>query len=201
MDGEVIGLDAVDGHLFINRGRNHKVVLGLTFEIYSNASQIRPDSSGDYPGGKATVEVIKIDDNSSVCRVIRNPRGNPVVKGDVIANVVYDPKKTYKFMIYGNFDTNRDGRATPDEQVEIRAIIEEWGGVVAESLGGDVDFLVLGSKPIAPPQPPASASSDVIKNFLQEQRRVKEYENILQQAVATSIPILNQNRLYTLTGR
>lgn len=201
VDGEVIGLDPVEDNVFINRGRNQKVVLGLTFEVYANASAIRPDGTGDYPRGKATVEVIKIDDNSSVARVIRNPRGNPVVKGDVIANVVYDPKKSYKFMIYGHFDTNRDGRSTPEEQADIRAIIEEWGGAVVDSLGGDVDFLVLGAKPIAPPQPPATAPPEIVRQYLAERRKVAEYDAIVQQAVATSIPVLNQNRLYTLTGK
>lgn len=201
VDGEIIGLEPVENNVFINRGKNQKIVLGLTFEVYGSASAIRPDASGDYPRGKATLEVIKIDDNSAVARIIRNPRGNPVVKGDVIANVVYDPKKSYKFMIYGNFDTNRDGRATPEEQAEIKALITEWGGAVVDSLGGDVDFLVLGAKPIAPPQPPATAPPELVRAYLAERRKVAEYDTVLQQAIATSIPVLNQNRLYTLTGK
>lgn len=202
VDGEVIGLDPVSNNVYINRGKAHKIVLGLTFEVYNNASGIRPDgASGDYPRGKATVEVVKVDESSSVARVVRNPRGNPVVKGDVIANVVYDPKKVYKFMIYGNFDTNRDGTSTPDESADIRALIQEWGGVVVDSLVGDLDFLVLGSKPVAPPAPPASAPPEVVREYLRLKRVVVEYEEIQRQAIATSTPILNQNRLFTLVGR
>ncbi len=202
VDGEVIGLDPIDNNVFINRGRDSRIVLGLTFEVYTNASAIRPDpSTGEYPRGKASVEVIKIDQSSAVCRVVRNPRGNPVVKGDVVANVVYDPKKSYKFMIYGNFDTNRDGVATPDESADIRAMVEGWGGMVVDSLAGDLDFLVLGTKPVTPPQPPATASADIIREYLRLVRVVKEYEELQRQATATSLPVLNQNRLYTLVGR
>lgn len=202
VDGEIIGIDPVDNNVFINRGRNSRIVLGLTFEVYTNASAIRPDpSTGEYPRGKASVEVIRIDQASAVCRVVRNPRGNPVVKGDVIANVVYDPNKQYKFMIYGNFDTNRDGVATIDEAADVRAMIEGWGGAVTDSLAGDLDFLVLGARPVTPPQPPATAPAESIREYLRLVRVVKEYDDLQRQATATSLPILNQNRLFTLVGR
>ncbi len=202
VDGEVVGLDSVSNTVYINRGKNQRVVLGLTFEIYSNASAIQPDPiTKEYPRGKATVEIVRIEDESSVGRITRNPRGNPVVKGDVVANVVYDPRKVYKFMIYGNFDTNRDGTATPEESADIRAMIQEWGGVVVDSLQGDLDFLVLGSKPISPPTPPTSAPPELVKEYLRQKRVVTEYEEIQRQAVATSTPILNQSRFFTLVGR
>ncbi|MBX3358424.1 MAG: hypothetical protein KF745_08345 [Phycisphaeraceae bacterium] len=201
VDGQIVGADAGLGQYFINRGRKDNVVLGMTFEVYSDANQIRPDpQTGDYPAGKATLEVIKIDDTTSTLRMIRERRGNPVVKGDVIANAIYDPNKVYKFHIYGLFDANRDGLATQQEQADIEALIKEWGGEIATDLTGDVDFLVLGQKPTLPPAPPSTAPPAVVQNYVNLRNYVQQYDRLWEQANATSIPILNENRLRTLTG-
>ncbi len=202
VDGEVIGIDASGSNVFLNRGRSNKIVLGLTFEVYTDATSIRPDPrSGEFNRGKATVEVIKIDADSSTARIIRNPRGNPVVKGDVIANAIYDPKKIYTFLVYGNFDFNNDGRFSAEEQVDITVLVNQWGGKVTETLTGDVDFVILGLRPIVPPAPPVDAPPAVVEQHVFEVRKQQQYDRLLQQATATSIPVLNQNRLFTLIGR
>src|SRR5690606_38832801 len=100
VDGQVIGVDPTTSRLTIDRGRQHKIVLGATFSVYDDASNIRPDEQGNYPAGKATVEVVRIHDATSECRITRATRGNPVVRGDVIANALYDPNKTYKFTVF-----------------------------------------------------------------------------------------------------
>lgn len=201
VDGRVIGSDAGNNQFYIDIGRRHKVVLGMTFEVYSEATAIRPDPrTGDYPAGKATLEVIKIEDGSATCRLLREKRGNPVVKGDVIANAIYDPNKVYKFLIYGNFDANGDGMSTPQERSDIEALVREWGGVVVAELSGDVDFLVLGEKPVLPPAPSPVSPPPVVQEYLRLRGIVSQYERLFQQAESTSIPIINENRLRTLTG-
>ena len=157
VDGTVIGANGSDRQAFISIGDKQKVVLGMTFSVYSDKTQIRPDADGNYPRGKATLEVINVGESSSTCRITSEARGNPVVKGDVIANPIYDPNKTYKFVVFGNFDANRDGTATALERREINAMIESWGGKVVDDLTGDVDFLVLGERPILPPRPSAES--------------------------------------------
>ena len=201
VDGEIVGVDAASGQYFLNLGRKQRVALGMTFEVYADASTIRPDErSGEYPAGKATLEIIRVDDGSSVARVVREKRGNPVVRGDVIANPIYDPSKTYKFLIYGNFDANRDGVSTPQEQAEIDAMIREWGGSVVSELTGDIDFLVLGSKPVLPPAPPSTAPVAVVDEYVRLRRVAQEYDRLFEQAQSTAIPVLNENRLRTLLG-
>ncbi len=200
VDGQILGINPLDGTVIVGAGRKQKVVLGLTFEIYADASMIRPDEEGEYPQGKAALEIIRVDESSSVGRLIRQTRGNPVVKGDVVANAVYDPSKTYKFMVFGNFDTNRDGTSTPEEQNDLRARIENWGGKVLDELSGDVDFLVLGEKPILPPEPPATAPIGVIERYLAIRQQVLRYDELFAAATAANIPVLNQHRLATLTG-
>lgn len=201
VDGEVIGVDTASGQYFLSLGAKDRVTLGMTFEVYPDAGTIRPDEvTGEYPAGKATLEIIRIEDASSVARVVREKRGNPIVRGDVLANPIYDPNKVYKFLIYGNFDANRDGVYTPQEQAEIEAMIRAWGGEVVDSLSGDIDFLVLGSKPVLPPAPPSTAPVAVVDEYVRLRRVAQEYDRLFEQSQATAIPVLNENRLRTLLG-
>ena len=201
VDGTVLAVVDADGSVYINRGKANRVVLGMSFEVYSESNQIKPNASGDLARGKASLEVVRVDENSSTCRVTRATRGNPVAKGDVIANALYDPTKKYAFLVYGNFDANQDGRATPEEAGEVKAIVSGWGGKLVDSLSGEVDFLVLGSRPVVPPQPEAAAPVAVVQEFIRLRNIAREYDRLFEQAASTSIPVLNENRLRTLIGR
>jgi hypothetical protein len=201
-DGRIIGLDAAENTVYLDIGSRHKVNVGTTFEVYSEPTAIRPnETTGDYPPGKASLEVIKVDRDSSVARITTEKRGNPVVKGDVIANAVYDPNKVYTMLVYGNFDANRDGTATQQEANSIRVLIEEWGGKVVDELQGNVDFLVLGQKPVIPPPPPEGSPGALIQEYIRVRRISDRYDELLRQAQSTSLPVLNENRLYTLIGK
>lgn len=201
VDGTVLAVVDADGTVYINRGRADRVVLGMSFEVYGESGQIKRTADGEYARGKASLEVIRLDANSSTCRVTRATRGNPVSKGDVIANALYDPKKTYSFLVYGNFDANNDGRSTPDEAGEVKAVVTGWGGKLVDSLSGEVDFLVLGSRPVVPPQPDGGAPVAIVQEFIRLRNIAREYDRLFEQAAATSIPVLNENRLRTLIGR
>ncbi len=200
VDGRVVAVDPAERTATIDLGSDDKIRVGLTFAVYEEPSAIRPDDNGNYPRGKASLEVIRIDGMSAICRVTNERAGNPVVKGDVLANAVYDPRKVYKFMVVGNFDVNRDGIATEAERIAIAALIGEWGGVVSDELSGDVDFLVMGARPTLPPPPPLDAPIPVVEQFVQAQQMIARYDELFQQAAATSLPVLNQNRLRTLIG-
>ncbi len=179
VDGMIATVNPAEGQVFINLGRRDKVILGMTFAVYSDPTAIRPGPTGDYPRGKASIEVISVGEDSSTARVIpgTEARGNPVVKGDVVANAIYDPRKVYKF------------------------VVRAWGGVVADELAGDVDFLVLGSKPVLPPAPRPTDPYGIVEEYMRRDAIVREYEATYQQAIATSMPVLNENRLYTLIGK
>lgn len=201
VDAQVIGLNSVDNSATINIGRNDKLRVGMTFEVYPDAAAIRPDAStGEYPFGKASVEVVDMDENSARVRILREKRGNPVVRGDVLANAVYDPKKIYKFVIFGNFDANRDGRATIQESDIWRARISDWGGKVLPELSGEVDYLILGDRPPVPPEPSSTAPVEVVEEWIRVKQASQRYDELFKRASETSIPILNENRLRTLIG-
>lgn len=200
VDARVIATEGAAGRAVLDIGRNKRVVLGMTFEVYSDAASIKPDAQGVYPRGKATLEVIRIDPTSSVCRIVTEKRGNPVVVGDVAANAIYDPNKTYSFVVFGNFDASRNGIATPQGRNDIVGLVSNWGGKVTDDISGNTDFLVLGEKPVLPPAPPPDAPIQVIQEYIRKQRDAQEYDRLFKTAIQTGIPVLNENRLYTLTG-
>lgn len=200
-DGTIVSVNEVDNTVVISVGRKDRIPLGMTFSVYGSANAIRANDSGDYPPGKANLEVINVAENTSTCRITSELKGNPVIRGDVIANAVYDPSKTYKFVVFGNFDSDRDGIPTPSERTGIEAMVKNWGGVVTDDLSGDVDFLLLGARPLLPPRPDGNAPLEVALEFQRRFRDVERYDALARQAVATGVPVLNENRLYTLIGR
>lgn len=152
VDGKVNQVNALDNEVIVSIGRDKKAVLGMSFAIYDDATDIREDpETGEYPRGKAVIEIIKVEPTYSRARIIESSEGNPIVRGDVIANAVYDPNKTYKFVVDGLFDVDGDGVASRFERDTLEALIERWGGVLVEEIQGDTDFVVLGEKPILPP--------------------------------------------------
>lgn len=201
VDARVVGVNAAAREAYIDIGKRDRAILGMTFEVYNTASSIRADESGQYPRGKATMEIIRIvDDRSSVARIVRESAGNPVIAGDVLANAVYDPNKVYSFVVFGNFDTDSDGVATPREAQNIRGLIESWNGRLTDDVTGDTDFLVLGEKPILPPQPKPSDPVELTERYILLRQQVTKYDQLFERASQAGIPVLNQNRLYTLTG-
>lgn len=201
VDGSVQAINPADREVVLSIGREHKVILGMTFAVYSDATDIRPNAlTGDYPAGKATLEVVRVEDGFSRARVITESRGNPIVRGDVVANAVYDPSKTYKFVVYGLFDMNRDGIKSRFESDDVAAMIRTWGGQVVTDLEGDLDFVVLGERPTLPPRPGLSAGPDEINAFIEIQGILARYDDLREKAISTAVPILNENRLRTLIG-
>lgn len=200
VDATIININENQGEVFIDKGKASRVVLGMTFEVYSNGVSIRPNDEGEYPRGKATIEIIRIDAGNAVGRVLSSVRGQPILPGDRCVNAVWDPNKEYRFVVFGNFDANFDGFATPAERDQIQAIIAEWGGVIDDELTGRTDFVVLGERPILPPEPRPDDPFAVVDLYLQKRDIVDRYNELFETAGQRTIPVLNQNRLYTLTG-
>lgn len=200
VDARIVGINDAEGEVYINRGRADRVVLGMTFQIYGRGVSLLPDDEGNAPRGKAVIEVTRIEGGTAVARVLDATRGNPILPGDRCVNAVWDPNKEYRFVIFGNFDTNFDSFATPQELDDIEAIITEWGGIVEDELTGNIDFVVLGERPLLPPPPRVDDPFPVVDLYLKKQEIVNRYNELFESAGARSIPVLNQNRLYSLTG-
>ena len=178
VDGKINQVNPIDNEVMISIGRDQKAVLGMTFAVYDNATDIRLDNdTQEYPQGKAVVEIVRVERSFSRARIIESSAGNPIVRGDVIANAIYDPTKTYKFVVDGLFDTDHDGIASRFERDTLEALIESWGGTLVPEITGDVDFVVLGEKPILPPQPGPGAPVATIQEYVRLQQEIQRYDD------------------------
>ncbi len=202
-DGHVLDVMGGGDHVYIDRGRNDQIVLGMTFEVYKDSSQIRPGEDGEMPRGKASIQVVKIGDASSTAKVTRRIKSMPILADDVIANAVYDPKYTFKFLVHGLYDLDHDGKATEQEAEYLRERIERWGGLVVEGdeIPGDLDFLVLGKEPTEPHPPSNQATMQEMAEYRNRRTTFERYRSLKNDAEQADIPWLNQNRLDILTGR
>jgi hypothetical protein len=203
VDGKVVDVPGSNEEVYIDRGKKNRVVLGMTFEVYSESASIRVNpQTGEIPRGKASLQVIKVGESTSTCKIIRSTPGQPVVRGDVIANAVYDPNYQFKFLVHGKFDVDGDGRPSESEAEYLRSLVLDWGGsiVTGEELPGDLDFLVLGLVPTNPPPPPANASEVIVSDYIRKRQAYETYNQLFRQAREAQIPVLNANRFFVLIG-
>jgi hypothetical protein len=200
VDGEIASILTEESLVYINRGREHHVIEGMTFEVFDKITGVVKNAVGD-ARGKATIEVININPTSSVARIVRQNRGTAVVAGDLIVNAVYDPNTTFKFVVFGEFDLDRSGTPSLGDRRRVETMITEWGGALAEELTYDTDFLVLGQEPKLPdPLDPSILDPVRIEQNAAEMRRYKTYNDLIAQAKELKIPVLNQNRFLILVG-
>jgi CHASE3 domain sensor protein len=202
VDGNIINVGG-GNEVFINRGKNDHIVLGMTFDIYDSASQLRPNEDGNLPRGKATVEVVGVGPTTSTAKIIRSTSSQPIVRDNIIVNPVYDPNYAFSFLVHGSFDADGDGVPESNNSF-IKDQITRWGGVIYEDTGvipGDLDFLVLGIAPKAPSSKPKKDASPAVENaYNAQQADYLDYESLRQQARTAGVPVLTANRLYILTG-
>ncbi|MHC4809151.1 MAG: hypothetical protein ACYTEV_02145 [Planctomycetota bacterium] len=201
-DGKVLDSEPASGTVFLDRGGSDRIVLGLSFEVFDSVDAIRIAPDGTIARGKASVKVTEVGESTSVAAVTRSTPGRPIVRGDVIVNAAYDPNRTFKFLVHGAFDVDRDGRATAEEAEFIKSQIINWGGTVVESntVPGDLDFLVLGVQPDEPAPLATNASSTQIQIWAARKEARATYDQLMAQASDAKIPVLNQNRFFILIG-
>jgi len=198
-DGEIVRLVGND-EVFIDLGKEQHIVLGMTFNVYGSTAEMRPDSAGQVPPGKATIEVTRISPTTSTARIIRSTPGRAVVEGDLIVNPVYDRHKQYAFYVFGQFDLDAENGPSDLETGIVNSRIKEWGGSIRDKFAGDIDFLVLGVAPTMPLPPRSDATAAEVIKYRRERQFYEDYQRYLEQAKNLSIPVLNQNRLLTLIG-
>jgi len=203
VDGMVLDTTGGD-EVYINRGKEDRMVLGMTFEVYDDKAALQDVDrlTGALPRGKASLQVIQVRATTSKCKITRSIPGRPVVRHNVIANAVYDPDYIFKFLVHGKFDVDIDGRPTETEADFLRSLIVNWGGEVVsgEQLPGDLDFLVLGVEPREPMPPRHDATEFELDAWIQKRRAHDRYHALFHQASEAQIPVLNSNRFFILIG-
>jgi hypothetical protein len=201
-DGQIVRVPG-NGQCFIDIGRGDQVVAGMTFEVYDKTRGIPPagDPTNDnnLPVGKASIEVIEPGPSSSLCRVIRLNYGEALAEGDLIVNLVYDRNTKYNFVVYGNFDLDQNGVATPQDAEVIKRLVTQWGGNVVSDINVNTDFVVLGKEPVIPDRPDET-DPVAMARYVQAVAEADQYAEISAQARSYRLPILNQNRFLYMVG-
>ena len=203
VDGHIIDQAGSADAVFIDRGKQQHIVLGMTFEVYDSATSIQVDPvSGRLSRGKASLQVTNVAASTSTCKIVRAVPGRPVIRDDVIANAVYDPNYVFKFLIHGLFDVDGDGKPSAAEAEHLRRRVIKWGGAVVtgDELPGDLDFLVLGAQPPIPGPLPARATERQIEIWVDKRNAYEKYQELMKQAMDAQIPVLNANRFFILIG-
>jgi len=203
-DGQIIRLPGGDG-VYINLGQGDQISAGMTFQVFDKVEGIPAvGDAGDnanLPRGKASIEVVRVGPTSSQARVVRLQGGQTLTEGDLIANVVYDRNTRYNFLVFGNFDLDRNNVATAQDAEVVKRLVTQWGGQLIDKVNVDTDFVVLGAEPEIPTFT-REEMEDPINQAKFDQARTDSdaYEEVRRMAQEYNIPILNQNRFLYFSG-
>ena len=203
-DGEIVRLPG-NNLAIINLGLGDQIVQGMTFEVYDKHQGVPAlgadgTREGEMPAGKASLEVVRIGPGFSECRIIRKDTGHNMVQGDLVVNLVYDRTQKYNFVVYGDFDLDRDGRAAAGDGEVIRRLITQWGANVVNDVNVNTDFIVMGVEPQVAAAPAADAGAVEIAAHQRAVQALDRYLEVRKQAMSLNIPILNQNRFLNFVG-
>ncbi|MGB8226381.1 MAG: hypothetical protein WCE45_05895 [Sedimentisphaerales bacterium] len=197
-DGHIIGIDISSNIVFINIGRDDRVFPGMTFSVYDKSASIPTDGSS-----KAEVEVFNVDKNTSIARINKSSKKNPIVEGDVIVNLIWDSKAVNRFVVAGDFDFNGDGDIDSDGAAKIKELIENWGGKVEDAVTIDTDFVVLGAVPQVNKKPTLDeiqADPMATEKYETSVKASERYQEVKNQAKDFSIPVFNTKRFLNFIG-
>ena len=209
-DGKVIRVPGND-NVYINIGQGAGVAPGMTFEVYDRFGGVPgigedPDAGSSaeidektLPKGKASIEVVRVIGPQSECRIVRQTQGQTLIEGDVVANVVFDRNVKLNFVVFGDFDLDRDQVPTPGDNELIKDRVRAWGGKLMDQVNVDTDVVVLGYEPEVPPADDADTPTDIAKREA-AQKALDAYDAVRNRAIELNIPILNQNRFLYYTG-
>jgi hypothetical protein len=197
-DGKVVLVDEPAGIIHIDLGSEDRVYQGLTFSVYDQAARIPRDGKP-----KAEVEVFAVDRKTATARILTSEKKNPIARGDIVANLIWNSAKANEFVLAGEFDLDGDGEPDFDGAQRIQQLIERWGATVAPSVGARTDFVILGDEPQVPPEPTLdqlAVDPTAMERYEAAQQRLQQYEQIRQRAQDLWIPIFNYDRFLHFTG-
>lgn len=153
--GKIVALDTTGNLPFINLGSADNVRPQLTFSIFG----VGPDgrSTGEYKGSLEVVKIVQDHLSQAKITETRDASRNPILKGDLLFNPVWNPNLKTRVAIAGIIDLSGEGR---DQTAEFIRLLERQGIVVdayldvkEKKVKGELrrqtDYLILGDAPDA----------------------------------------------------
>jgi hypothetical protein len=176
-DGTVVKVDPADQSVYLDRGANHRIRLGMRFDVLRR-------EKGGVDAVKGKIEIIEVRDSFSRGRILVDAPADgeaadydpldPVLAGDFLDNLIYDPERVPKFVLIGELERFN--------YAEARRLIEMDGGEVQEDLKVDTDFVVVGKPP----------NDDSVPPQAQDPEAIARYDRIYQKAVELKIEVLRE---------
>jgi NAD-dependent DNA ligase len=194
-DGKVARVFADSQMCYINLGERDHAVVGLPFSVYGAQAGIPEDGK---PKGK--VLVVSVGPSTSECRLVESSREDPILEGDLVANVAYSPTRTHNFVVEGDFDLYGEGKPDPLGARRVSSLIEASGGKVQEEVSVGTDFVVMGDEPARPPKPPEDAPPATWQIYNDRMKTYDHYRQVRALATSLQIPVLNTTRFLAFTG-
>ncbi len=197
-DASIVRIDPVADVVFLDIGSNDHAYRGLTFSVYDKSAPIPQDGKG-----KAEIEIYQLTPNASAAKINRSSKKNPIVKDDIVANLIWDRTSENKFVLAGMFDFDRDGKVEPEGREKIQNLIEKWGGQIADEVTIETDFVILGFKPEPMSQPTLTQIQNnpmIQQQYEENQQQIEQWESTLEAAGRLSVPVFNQKRFLYLIG-
>jgi NAD-dependent DNA ligase len=198
LDGKITLTDDRAKVVYLDIGSDDHVYRGLTFSVYDRGTPIPKDGRG-----KAEIEVFDVEETFSAARITRSEITKPILSGDIIANLIWDSDKTNVFVVAGDFDLDNEGDIDYDAIDRIKALIEKWGGSVADAVSIDTDFLVLGRVPkvlIRPTYEETEMDPTAMERYEASSKRLADYKELQKQAETLWIPIFKYERFLYFIG-
>jgi hypothetical protein len=197
-DGQIILIDDQTQVVHLNKGSDDRVYQGLTFTVYDRGSSIPKDGEG-----KAEVEVFDVQKNYSAARIIKSELNRPILMNDIVANLIWNSDRTNRFVIAGDFDLDQDGAMDVDGVDRIKALVEKWGGRVADTVSINTDFVVLGQPPEVPPRPTLEqreVDPRAMANYDASVQALNRYNGLMSQAQGLWIPVFTYEKFLYFIG-
>jgi hypothetical protein len=150
INGQIVEMGLQGQVAYGDLGKKDGILLGLTFSIFS------PIELGKAkPEPKAQCRVVRVMNESCELRIYEIKSDNPVIKGDLLYNPVYDRTRRLHFAMVGRMDIENNMQ---DETEQLKGMIQEFGGKIDPAMTIQTDFLIVGDRPIMGPAPGAGAS-------------------------------------------
>lgn len=197
-DGQIVLVDEPTGIVHINLGSEDHIYRGLTFSVYDKMAGVPRDGKP-----KAQVEVLAIERRVATARILASERKNPIHVGDLIANLIWDADHKNQFVVAGEFDLDRNGETDYDGVRKIEALIEKWGGTIAQQVTADTDYVILGTEPKVPAEPTLDQQSQdpmAMDKYNAARQANDHYQQISRLAGSLCVPIYNYDRFLSFTG-
>lgn len=193
-DGKVRSVIQDEGLVYLGIGSKDRVTEGLRFTVFPYTG-VTPTGQG-----KGVVEVYNVSANVCEARIIRQSKEDPIIAGDLVANLVYDALRDYRFVVEGNFDLNDTGEATPAGNKAVKELIRRYGGTVVDELSVGTAFVVLGDAPGRPRKPDDTDPQDAWDLYQERLKAYNRYQEIKTQAANLKIPLISSQRFLDLVG-